>query len=66
MLLTLLLVSILVLWDPLLNKLTPSHFHWTCLASEELEFVKSDRNIGQADICEDIKGHDSFLSHMAY
>jgi hypothetical protein len=47
--------------DALLIKLT--HLHWSRL--EGLEFVKFNRNPGQADICEDIKGHDSFLNHMA-
>jgi hypothetical protein len=47
--------------DALLIKLT--HLHWSRL--EGLEFVKFNRNPGQVDICEDIKGHDSFLNHMA-
>jgi hypothetical protein len=47
--------------DALLNKLT--HLHWSRL--EALEFVKFNRNPGQANIWEDLKGHDCFLNHMA-
>jgi hypothetical protein len=52
--------------DALLNKLT--HLHWSRL--EGLEFVKFNRNLNlrQADIWEDLKGHDSFinLNYMAH